>query len=100
MRVEDAGRVHWIVCDAFSNIESLASSFWLRQAQRLYGLRTGLQVGVALKRNRSNGAALLAWVERCFADGCDVMVPCHGEIDDGPRLADRLIERLRIAFGL
>lgn len=100
MRVEDAGRVHWAVCDAFSNIERLADGLWLRLGQRLYGLRTGLAVGVAFRRKTSDGAALLAWMTERFAGGCDVLIPCHGEIDDGPDLAERLYAKTRAAFKL
>lgn len=100
MRVEDGGRVYWIVCDAFSNIERLAAGFWLRLAQRLYGLRVGLAVGAAFRRKTNNGAALLAWMQQTFEEGCDVLVPCHGEVDAAPRLAERLVERTRSAFNL
>lgn len=90
MRVEDSSRVHWVVCDAFTNIERLSPSLWLRAVQWLYGLRTGLRVSPALRRSMTDTDAFRTWLRAEVEDGCDTLIPCHGEIDDRPDLAVRL----------
>lgn len=90
MRVTESGRVHWIVCDAFTNLESLAPQPWLRWLQRLYGLRTGLTVSPAFRRTMTDGAGFRAWVRTQLAEGCDTLTPCHGETAAGEGLAARI----------
>ncbi|MGH1340831.1 MAG: hypothetical protein ACRBN8_04735 [Nannocystales bacterium] len=92
-------RVYWIVCDSYMNIAKLADGFWLRLAQRLYGLRVGLSVGRAFRLGVGEPAAFREWAVRCFANGAtNVLVPCHGEVDERQDLTERLIALTKATF--
>ncbi len=85
-------RRYWLVCDSFFNLPKLADAFWLRLAQRLYGLRIGLDVGRIFRWGIKDKAAFRAWVvERFSTEHRHVLVPCHGEVDDDPDIADRVL---------
>lgn len=99
VRLEDEGRVVWLVCDAFSNLSRLGPGRLAKLLQRLYGLKEGLQLGVAFRRRASDGATFLGWLEAQLQRGCDALVPCHGEIDEGPQLAERMLARARSGLG-
>lgn len=99
MRLENDAGVTWVVCDAFSNLRQLAPGFWLRQLQRLYGIRLGLRLGAAFRRHTTDHHAFVGWLEQQLGRGCDRLVPCHGEVDDGPMLAERLLAEARAAYG-
>ena len=92
LRVEADDRTHWIVADAYMNLTALAPGLWLRLAQRLYGLRTGLTFGRAFRSRLSDRVAYRAWLEHRLDPATHhVLIPCHGEIDDGPDLPERLL---------
>lgn len=91
LRVDADARTHWIVADAYMNLAALAPGFWLRLAQRLYGLRTGLSFGRAFRSRLVDRRAYHSWLEQSLAPA-DVLIPCHGEIDDGPDLRERLLD--------
>ena len=92
MRVEDSNHVHWIVCDAFTNIDRLSPSLWLRALQWLYGLRTGRRLSSALRRSRTDPTAFRTWLHTELDRGCHTLTPCHGEIDNRSRLPERIKE--------
>lgn len=92
LRVETENRSHWIVADAYLNLTALAPGLWLRLAQRLYGLRTGLTFGRAFRSRLSDRPAYHAWLEQCLDPALHhVLIPCHGEVDDSPTLRERLL---------
>lgn len=100
LRVADDNAVHWLVCDAYMNIAALAPGRLLRLAQRLYGLRVGLDVGRAFRTGLSDKARFVAWVGARFSDPHrHVLVPCHGEIDDAPQLGARINAVTRSRLG-
>lgn len=98
MRVDNDAGVTWVLCDAFSNLRQLAAPFWLRQLQRLYGIRLGLRLGAAFRRNTADANAFITWLELQLGRGCDRIVPCHGEVDEAPGLAGRLLAEARAAL--
>ncbi len=94
LRVPKPAQTYWIVADAYMNLAALAPGFWLRLAQRLYGLRLGLDFGRVFRSRLADRNAYAAWLRDQFAtlgDGTThVLIPCHGEIDDGADLRARL----------
>lgn len=92
LRVDADDRTHWIVADAYLNLTALAPGLWLRLAQRLYGLRTGLTFGRAFRSRLTDRRAYQAWLEQSLDPAAHhVLIPCHGEIDDGSSLRERLL---------
>ncbi|MEM6991914.1 MAG: hypothetical protein AAF721_15505 [Myxococcota bacterium] len=92
-------RVLWAVCDSFMNIAALADGFWLRLAQRLYGLRVGLSVGRVFRLGLRERATFRDWaIARFSNDRRNALIPCHGELDEGPDLTERIIALTRSRF--
>lgn len=92
-------RIYWAVCDSFMNIAKLADGFWLRLAQRLYGLRVGLSVGRVFRIGLEDPATFRDWVVSRFSnERRNVLVPCHGEVDESHDLTERIIALTQATF--
>ena len=100
LRVDVDGRMHWMVCDAMMNVQTLPSSTLLRWAVLLYGIRTGLHVSpmfrhVIIRDKRT----FRTWaLDKLRAAPDNVLVPCHGHVADEPNLTGRLVELIERRF--
>ncbi len=98
--VEEGGKVYWLVCDSIMNIAALDERRLIRWLQRAYGLDTGLTVGRVFRLGVRDRRGFSRWARARLADGREhVLVPCHGEIDDGPELGRRVVELIERRFG-
>lgn len=99
VRYETEHKVFFVVCDGFTNIDAMPGNLFVRVALWLYGLRVGLKVTPLFRFNITDRAAYRAWVEALLPTHKPmVLVPCHGVVDDGPELAERVRAVMRERF--
>ncbi len=85
---------YWLTCDSIMNIPRFPDSRIATVLMKLWGLRTGLEVSRLFQYTGvKDKAAYRAWVDARVAERPRVvLVPCHGDIDDGPDLGRRIVE--------
>jgi hypothetical protein len=92
LRVEVAGGVAWVVCDAFFNFATLAPKAPMRLFQKLTHAAPGLSISALMKfGGLSDRGTYKAWaLDQLARDRPTLLVPNHGEILRGPEVAARL----------
>jgi hypothetical protein len=88
--VEAAGARAWMVGDAFFNIARTPRTP-MGLLLRLLGISPGLRIGTSFRWLIRDRAAYLAWLLATLrTHPPTALVPCHGDILQGPDLPDRL----------
>jgi hypothetical protein len=97
LRIETPERIYWAVCDSLMNLPSLGNNFLMRGLLKCYGLGVGLHLHKRFRRGVKDKSGFLQWALQQFdSDKAQVLIPCHGDIDDASDLAQqlrRLLER-------
>jgi len=99
LSVAQGDRVMWVVCDAFVNPPELSEKFVLRTLQTLYRAGPGLEVTRLFPKMFKDSARFREWASERFSNGRkNVLVPCHGAIDDAPDFTERILDLIQRRF--
>lgn len=91
LKIETPERIYWAVCDSLMNLPELGSNPLVSWLLKLYGLGIGLHVHKRFRRGLEDSAGFAEWALVQFRqDKPQVLIPCHGDVDDASDLGQQL----------
>tara|TARA_R110001592_G_scaffold74521_1_gene226466 strand:- start:963 stop:1721 length:759 start_codon:yes stop_codon:yes gene_type:complete len=95
--IETSNKVYWVVCDSFMNVSTFSGGrfarlFW----EKIYRIGPGLEITRGFQYGAlKDRKAYRQWAVQRFSNRKEnVLIPCHGEIDNSPDLGERIVQLL------
>ncbi len=100
LSIDADSKVYWAVCDAFFNLSTLPENLLMKSLLKLGRYGPGLEISRPFQtRGIRDKTAYRNWAIQRFSNGREnILIPCHGDIDDAPEVSARVIDLLNLRF--